>query len=324
MIVRALVTIVAVIAVVALAVALIWPWAPPEVDWRTAAGRALAANDCKTATTIARTAADAGVAEANEMAVGLAKTGPCTDRAYGGGAYATFVSLFRRSDDSSDEIYGLTANDLGFPRHRFVSASLFLCVRPYNGLRRIDHAAISKVMPNGDGPLLAFHRLRRDACMGILQSVTEGLVDAADASAHDVAFRLLMYPPLYETTAADFLFARLLLEKGAVSPVMRDGNIASTMRDLALLRLKNAARTGHVPSLHLIVGLLHEGRYNAHDDQEAYFWILRLRHLGHDPGPLAKQIEANLSLEDRESAEAREADDREGPIVFSLDDGERS
>lgn len=317
-------TLIAFAATVALIAVLIWPWPVPEVDWRAAVERALAADDCKTASTIVHAATDAGIAEADEMANDLHRD-RCPDQAHVGGTYYPFVDLYRPGQQSTEDIYGLTDSALRFPRHQFVSAALFLCVAPYNGVRTHDYAALSKVVPDDDGPLLAFHRLRRDTCLGVLQNVTEGLVDADDARANDVAYRLLMFPPFPETTESGFLIARLLLVKGFVASTMtRDAKSASLMRSHAWDRLKLAADAGHVPALHVIVKLLHEGRYHARDDKEAYFWIVRLRHLGHDPGPLAKQIEANLSLEDREYEERREVEDREGPIELSPDDGERS
>lgn len=305
----------ALVAVVALAVAIVWPWPAPEVDWRTPADQALAAGDCKTAVKIVDVAAGAGSTEAYRIVRTLTEGGQCdgqpVDRAH---LYNAFISLFRQSAGTTDSVYGLDDNDLGLLRHHYVSAAIFLCVDPYNGMRRIDNVAISDTVPASQGPIMAFHRLRRETCLTFLEQLAEQLVDANDAPAHEVAYLLLMYPPIVETSQANFLFARLLLEKRFVAaPMLRRDDDAQRqqgairiVRDFAWSRLERAAQDGNVQAIRLMITLLHEGRYRERDDKKAYFWILRLRRQGGNH-PRAQDIEAALSDDDRTDVQLRDA-----------------
>jgi hypothetical protein len=111
--------------------------------------------------------------------------------------------------------------------------------------------------------------------------------------------------PLAHRTRADVLIGRLMLEKGYV-PEPSPTAFTDQMRSFAWLRLEHAAEAGDEDAIHMMIALLHEGRFHASDDKEAYFWVLRLRRRGVEH-PLAQTIEAALSDEDRLTVYAREA-----------------
>lgn len=305
---RVALSLLALVSAVALAGALVWPWPAPEVDWRTPVEQALAAGDCKRAVAIADAAAGAGSADAYKMLRGLVEGGTCdgypAERA---GNYTSFVSLNRQADASPDEVYGLNDNDLGFARHAYASAVLFLCASPYTGLRHVDNVALSDAVPESRGPVMAWHRFRRQTCVGVLERLGRQLAEADDRGANEVAYALLLYPPGRDSRQAGFLFARLLLEKKFVPHFMRDNEaVAQHMRDLAWLRLEKAAEADNAEAIRLMVALLHEGRFRARDDAAAYFWILRGRRLGLTGAPLDGEIERALSEPTRASVRLRE------------------
>jgi hypothetical protein len=317
---RVILSLLALVSAVALAGVLVWPWPAPEVDWRTPVDRALVARDCKTAVVIAEAAAGAGSADAYKMLRGLIKGGTCngyTDEHAGN--YYAFVSAYRSTGASADEVYGLSDNDLGFWRHSTASAVLFLCASPYSGLRHVDNVALSDAVPESRGPVMAWHRFRRQTCIGVLARLARQLVEADDRPANEVAFALLHFPPGSEARQAGFLFARLLLEKKFVPHFLRDNEAAARhMRDLAWFRLEKAAEADNADAIRLMVALLHEGRLRARDDAAAYFWILRQRRLGLTGAPLDIEIERALSDAERASVRLREEEKwrwRSGDII---------
>jgi hypothetical protein len=305
---RVILSLLALVSAVALAGVLVWPWPAPEVDWRTPVDQALAAGDCKTAVAIADAAAGAGSADAYKMLRGLTEGGKCngypTERA---GNYTSFVSPSRSTGANPDKVYGLSDNDLGFARHSTASAVLFLCANPYAGLRHVDNVALSDAVPESRGPVMAWHRFRRQTCVGVLERLAWQLVEADDRPANEVAYKLLLYPPGKEARQARFLFARLLLEKKFVPHFMRDREgVARHMRDLAWFQLEKAAEADDTEAIRLMAALLHEGRFRARDDAAAYFWILRQRRLGLTGAPMDVEIERALSDAERASVRLRE------------------
>lgn len=306
---RVIFSLLALVLAVALAGVLVWPWPAPEIDWRTPVDQALAAGDCKRAVAIADAAAGAGSADAYKMLRGLIEGGKCdgypAERAQ---TYYAFVSLFRPPADASpDEVYGLNDNDLGFARHSTASAVLFLCASPYAGLRHVDNVALSDAVPESRGPVMTWHRFRRQTCVGVLERLARQLAEADDRPANEVAYALLLYPPGKEARQAGFLFGRLSLEKKFVPDHMRDDeDVVRAMRDLAWLRLEKAAEADNAEAIRLMVALLHEGRFRARDDAAAYFWILRQRRLGLTGAPLDVEIERALSEAERTSVRLRE------------------
>lgn len=321
---RVALSLLALVSAVALAGVLVWPWPAPEVDWRTPVGRALAANDCKTAVAIADAAAGAGSADAYKMLRGLFEGGRCngypTERA---GNYTSFVSPSRSTGANPDKVYGLSDNDLGFARHSYASAVLFLCASPYAGLRHVDNVALSDAVPESRGPVMAWHRFRRQTCVGVLEDLARQLVEADDRPANEFAYALLLYPPGRESRQAGFLFARLLLEKKFVPNFMRDNEaVARHMRDLAWFQLEKAAEADNAEAIRLMVALLHEGRFRARDDAAAYFWIQRQRRLGLTGAPIDDEIERTLSDAARAPVRLREEEKwrwRSGAIVADPD-----
>lgn len=305
---RIVLSLLALVSAVALAGVLVWPWPAPEIDWRTPVDKALAANDCKTAVAIADAAAGAGSGDAYKMLRGLTEGGTCdgypAERA---GNYTSFVSLNRQAGASPDEVYGLSDNDLGFARHSYASAVLFLCASPYAGLRHVDNVALSDAVPESRGPVMAWHRFRRQTCVGVLERMGRQLVEADDRPANEVGYALLLYPPGSEARQARVLFARLLLEKKFVPRFMHDNEaVARHMRDFAWFQLEKVAEADNAEAIRLMVALLHEGRFRARDDAAAYFWILRQRRLGLTGAPLDAEIERALSDAERASVRLRE------------------
>lgn len=305
---RVILSLLALVSAVALAGLLVWPWPAPEVDWRTPIDQALVARDCKTAVAIADAAAGAGSADAYKLLRGLIEGGTCKGyTATRAGNYTAFVSLNRRADANPDEVYGLSDNDLGFARHSTVSALLFLCASPYAGLRHVDNVVLSDVVPESRGPVMAWHRFRRQTCVGVLERLARQLAEADDRPANEVAYTLLLYPPGSEARQAGFLFARLLLEKKFVPDGIRDHEgVVRHMRDFAWFKLEKAAEADNAEAIRLMVALLHEGRFRARDDAAAYFWILRQRRLGLTGAPVDEEIERALSDAERAPVRLRE------------------
>jgi hypothetical protein len=222
------------------------------------------------------------------------------------GDYYAFVSLFRH-DATIDRIYNV--DTLSAPRRHIVAGVLRLCAMPYNGASSMDHAALAEVVPGDHGIVMAAHQTRRAVCLQLLEHMGAELVDAGDQTALSVAHDLLIYPPLARSHRAAVHYARLLLEKDySLRPA--DEPFTSHMRDFAWLRLERAAASGEVDAIRMMIEHLHEGRHRARDDAKAYFWILRLRKLGVDAGPQAREIEEGLSQKDRDEIAERETEDR--------------
>jgi hypothetical protein len=304
-IIRSLVVFVSTVAAVGV---LVWPWPAPEVDWRTPVEQALAKGDCKTAVTIADAAAGAGSREAYEIVRGLVNGGKCEraarDRA---GWFHAFVMHYQSSDATGDVIYGLSGNDLGFPRRYFFSAGLFLCASPYNGVHQFDNAALSDVVPASRGLVMDWHRFRRQTCLTVLERLAEQLVDDGDAPAHEVATNILLSPPKPDTPQADFLLAQVVLERSFVPHRFRGDEVSiKRMRDLAWLKLESSAEHSNAAAVRLAITLLHEGWFRTRDDVKAYYWVLRLRRLGLPGAPIDTEIERGLSEAERESARTYE------------------
>jgi hypothetical protein len=303
-------------------VAVIWPWPAPEVDWRTPYDQALAKSDCHTAAKIVTVAASAGAPGAMDSLRGFEGNDRCRETPLGDTTDLAFLSTYRHATSTDAEVYGLADNNIGFFRGHYVSAVVYLCAAPYNGLRRTDGARLSTVLPTSDGPIMAFHRLRRDTCLGVLENLAEQLVDATEAPAKQVADRFLTMPPLQKTARAGFLYARLVLVQAFVANWMLDSTasdkngLINHIRNFAWLRLRNAAKDRHMPAIRLTISLLHLGRFHPRDDKEAYFWILRLRRLGGIGGAVASKVEANLSETDRNAVRRHEELDWSGSVVF--------
>lgn len=296
--------ILAVALVIAALAAVVWPWPAPEVDWQTPAEEALAAKDCAAAIKILDAAAGAGSVAAYEKLHFLVRGGPCNKQPVGEGADVvyTFLSLYR--EQSADKIYQLTSNDLGWGRHWLVSTSLKLCAEPYNGARRVDYTQLTKVVPPGDGPVMAFHHLRRGACLAVLEGVAGRLIKAGDTPALRVAYALTISPPLDRSPQAAVLHARLML--GSAYAPEFPAKTVELLRGGAWIKLKHAAQEGHIAAIRLMIQYLHEGRYRAREAGETYYWILRLRRMGEEH-PLAQKIEAELPLKERDYQRYSEA-----------------
>lgn len=293
--------------------ALVWPWPAPEIDWRTPVDRALAANDCDTAIAILSAAAGAGSPEAYAQARPLIEGGKCNGTETGErmGDYDGFVSLYR-DNATLDGIYDV--DKLSTPRRYIIAGALRLCAMPYNGAAGMDNAALAEVVPGDHGVVMAAHQTRRTLCLRLLEHMGGELVAAGDQAALPVAHTLLTYPPLARSHRAAVHYARLLLENDySLRP--GDEPFTKLARDTAWLRLERAAASGEIDAIRMMIEHLHQGRHRPRDDTAAYFWVLRLRKLGVDPGPQAREIEASLSQNDRDKILQREAEDRNQPTA---------
>jgi hypothetical protein len=174
-------------------------------------------------------------------------------------------------------------------------------------LGHVDNVALSDAVPESRGPVMAWHRFRRQTCVGVLERLGRQLAEADDRAANEVAYALLHYPPGKEGRQAGFVFARLALEKKFMPDVFRDDeNAVRVVRDLAWLRLEKAAEADNPEAIRLMIALRHEGRFRARDDAAAYFWILRQRRLGLAGAPLDVEIERALSDAERAPVRYRE------------------
>jgi hypothetical protein len=309
----------AIVVIAAIALGLAWPWPVPKVDWRTPVDQALATDDCVTALRLASAAAGAGSTDAYRLARSLVEGGKCNGASHGPGVgdYLSFISPHRDDAATIENIYGLDKAKLDLPQRRLLTLALFFCAMPYNSINQVDHTALSEVIPGDHGSLMSLNRARRESCMQLLEHVAEGLVNA-DEPAHIVAYSMLMSLPLMHRTRAGVDFARLMLVMGHV-PHPPDKEFTAAMRNFAWLRLEQAARSGDIEAITLIITLLHQGRYRERDGKEAYFWILRLRHIGGPTDPLHDRIERGLSSEDRDSAQMLELLSRDEPATSDVE-----
>jgi hypothetical protein len=155
--------------------------------------------------------------------------------------------------------------------------SAFFCAMPYNHEQSVDNVALSGIIPGNDGLVISAHRARRDICIGHWEGTIEGLVNATDRAAKEVAWTALNRAPLNSKHAA-VLYARLVLEQGFVPrPADHIPGVTKTMRKLAWDRLRDAATEGHAPAVRLQSVLLLQGRFLPPNDKEDYYRLLPYR-----------------------------------------------
>jgi hypothetical protein len=253
-----------------------WPWPAPEVDWRTPLLTAVKSGDCRTARNIAAALPVTKRQSALQRVLAPIDDG-CRSLGYLD-LVAGSPAPTGRPPTTAASFYSLEDNDLGLLRHQYVWLSAFFCAMPYNHEQSVDNVALSGIIPGNDGLVMSAHRARRDICIGHWESTIEGLVNATDRAAQEVAWTALNRAPLDSKHAA-VLYARLVLEQGFVPrPADHIPSVTETIRKLAWDRLRDAATEGHAPAVRLQSTLLLQGRYRPHDDRddkEDYYRRLR-------------------------------------------------
>lgn len=298
-----------------LAVAVVFPWPAPAVDWQTAVNTALRRNDCKTVVTYLDAAVSAGVVDAVDARSRVAAETTCyRDQAplpnpatrkvilsgyREGGDYAGSLSIYQTDSPALDS---LTAT--------YSSAAIRTCALPYNGLHQVDNAQLSLIVPSEPTFVYAFHQWRRQICIRILERTARWLMSSSEQTHRDVALGILRLPPSSDDPSSAVALAQLVLLEGFVSsndsPHMPDRDLA---RQTAWSHLEVAARAGNVDAMRLMARLLHEGRFRAVDNKQAFYWLLRLRRLGLSMAQLDKRIERALTEAERSYVTARETND---------------
>jgi hypothetical protein len=297
----------ALIAVSAVALAAIWPWPAPAVDWRTPLAGALAQNDCRRAATILDAASAAGSIEAHQQRTALTQRNVCPE--WSEGLDRSEALQFFRTQGANATIgqrYKLDEDNLGAWRASYLRAVYFLCVAPYHATYQVDNVRLSSALDD-DSWIMALHRQRRSLCVATLKSVATDLVESNERVVQAVAAKLLSTDPLRESTHADFLFAKLVFEHEFVAANPTSPDLTPIFREIPWMRLKDAANARHAEAIRLLIRVLHQGRFGPHNDKDAYYWLLRARRLGHADSFFASEIEGALSDAVRKSIVTEES-----------------
>jgi hypothetical protein len=276
-------------AVCALALAVIWPWPAPEVDWRSPVDAALAKNNCERVTAILNAATEAGAIEAYDMLAKPASPSPCFDAPtlpmYPDRAAAA-LRFARRTGGRPPLSDAVTALDLWL--RNYVRITDFLCRQPYDTGTQTDHVVISSALPEEAGWLLALHRQRRDVCSGIVGNLATALAERDEPQAKELAYAFAMGAPVTGSTTSDIVPATLLVEQQFVPRFFarRDPHRLTLMRGSVWDGLQRAAEAADPRAIDMMISLLHQRRFLQYarflegaPEEAAYFWILRSRRL---------------------------------------------
>lgn len=294
-------------AVVALGVALIWPWPAPQVDWRTPLRLALAKTDCDRASTILRAAATAGSLEAHDMLASPANNAPCYEalRSRAMPAHAAFLRDVR--EDPSGRLLDAQEETLSLSLRLYVEAADFLCRQPYILDRQADHAALSAALPETSTLVLTLHGQRRAICIGMIDDLAVALAVRGEAGAKRLAHKIVADLRATDPASRGVASAILFLKEQYVADGARNGsNTPSLMRGIAWSALSQAAHLRDPSAVDLMIELLHKGRFidDARSSlfgtqKSAYYWIVRSRRLGLPDAPLYDDIERALDEGER-------------------------
>lgn len=296
-------------------IAVVWPWPAPAVDWQTPVQAALRKADCSTAVTYLDAAVRAGSIEAIEMRANVAGGTNCYSDQLPLPSPETrklILSAYRTGRDYAESLsmYQLDNPDLDPWTAAYASAAVRICALPYNRVHNVDNAGLSEVVPGEPGLIRAFHQQRRHLCVRILEATARSLIGSGDRASRDVALGILRGSPSYHDPNSAVALANLVLVDGFVSrndtPDRPDRDLS---RDTAWSALDLAARAGNTTAAQMMAELLHEGRFHAVDNKQAFYWVLRLRRLGISMGELDITIEHALTETDRSYIAAREAND---------------
>jgi hypothetical protein len=293
----------------ALLLAAVWPWPAPAVAWQQPLESAIARGDCQTVNALIVELSTAGAKEFLEYQARLAETGTCEDKNL---AKALDLRDHKRSSDrlakypksdwrprtESDELVSV-----GWIRDLQISFLNFVCIAPYDALAKVDHARLAQGMrTHGVNAALNFwhdlHGERRSLCALLVNGLIRNLLNAETNEVNAIAYELFGFHISSEVRGANSMYAELVLGRGFKPTYASDERI-HTSREHAWSRLESEAATDHLHAVKLMMEYLHAGRYREVDDKSAYFWGLRLKRLGGDPGKVLGAIEVRLTPEEQ-------------------------
>lgn len=302
--------------VLGVAIAVIWPWPTPIVDWRTPLEAALAKNDCARAVEILSAATQAGSVEAYELLAERAAANPClkdvgvTDPAQ----EATSLRFIRTTGarlplpDDMDM--------LGVWLSGYVSVVDFLCRQPYDTNNRTDEAYLSAALPDSTGWLMALHRQRRATCSVVVEDLAMGLAERDEPQANEVALTFALADPINDSATSGIVLATVLLERQFVPRWLAAGDDhgrpLKNLRQQAWIELERAAEANDPKAIATMISLLNQRRFIDEapllesPENEAYFWILRSRRLGLPQPAFYSKLEGALSTTERTRIKAHE------------------
>jgi hypothetical protein len=321
-----LTTVLTLAAIVATVLLVVWPWPAPAVDWRTPLAASLAKKDCVRVGEIINAATAAGSLEAYDLLAEREALGSCYDTApfrLPPDMLARNGHWLRKARGEMRSHSRLSANyraddmaALSFWTRQYAQAVDFFCLHPYDADIKIDHAALSEVVPDEAGWLSALHRRRRDLCIGIVNDLAAALAAKSEPQAKELARAMAIWPPAGGSPGASVVLATLVLAQDFISsPATRnDPNLLSTNRRTAWWLLDAAAASGDPSAIDLMIALLRNGRFvqdagSLFERLQPYFWVLRSRRFGLPASPVHGEIERTLSAEDRTRVKAEEESD---------------
>lgn len=330
----ALITVLALAAIVGSLLLVAWPWPAPEVDWRTPLNAALAKKDCDRVGEIIDAATEAGSLEAYDLFADREALGPCYNNWSLPLPPDLIVANGRQLREARSE--PMTRNliadyradhfaALGFWMRQYALMIDFFCVQPYNTEIKVDYAALSEVVPDEAGWLSTLHRTRRTHCIGLINDLAAALAARSEPQAKKLARHIAIWPPAGGSAGAAVVLAELELAQDFISdPTARSNpELLSTARRTAWLSLREAAATGDASAINLLISLLHKGRFvedvgtTGYCCMQPYFWVLRSRRLGMPALPVHAEIERELSAEERSRLVTEEESDwqRSKPVT---------
>jgi hypothetical protein len=300
----------------ALLLAVVWPWPAPAVAWQQPLESAIARGDCPTVNALIVELTTAGAKEVLEYQSRMAETGVCANKDL---AKASTLRDYKRSYDrlasypKSDWRPRTERDELvsvGWSRDLQISFLNFVCIAPYDALTKVDHARLVQAMRSKgvEADLNFWHDLhveRRTACVNLVNGLIRDLLSMETNEANTVAYELFQFHISYEVRGANSMYAELVLGRGFKRSYASTDSI-HTSRASAWSHLEVEAGTGHLLAVELMMKYLHAGRYHHVDDRAAYFWGLRLRRLGGDPGKLFESMAARLTPEERALIQEKE------------------
>lgn len=269
----------------------------------------MARRDCPAINALIVEVFTAGAKEILEYEARLAETGNCEDKNLAKASrlrdhkrlydrLAKYPKSYWRPRTESDELVSV-----GWTRDVQISFLNFVCIAPYDTLTMVDHARLAQAM-RGKGveaDLNFWHDLhveRRAVCVSLVNGLIRDLLSMETNEANTVAYDLFGFDISYEVPGAKSMYAELVLGRGFKRRNASDDGIRVS-RASAWSSLEVEAGTGHLPAIKMMMEYLHAGRFRDADNKSAYFWGLRLKRLGGDPGKVFESIAAKLTPEER-------------------------
>lgn len=300
----------------ALLIAAIWPWPAPTVEWQQPLESAIARGDCSTVNALIVELTTAGAKEVLEYQARLAETGVCANKDV---AKASTLRDYKRSYDrlanypksgwrsrtESDELVSV-----GWIRDQKISLLDFACIAPYDALTTVDHARLAQGLRTQgiDANLNLWHDLhveRRSMCVSLVAVFIKDLRSVDTDEARTIVFELFGFHISNEVRGSASAYAELVLGLG-FKPSYAGDELVRVSRDGAWSNLESEAAAGYLPAAKLMMEYLHAGKFREVDEKGGYFWGLRLKRLGGDPGKVFEAIGTKLTPEERTDIQERE------------------